>query len=113
MITNTSAAFNIIKAFEQKYSQLPQEWGSSEYQTAHFAFVKEEDGTITKNEALTFPNPVAFIAALREFYGLADAQTAAEKRKAELQALIASRMPATPPPEPPPKPSSSPFKFRK
>lgn len=113
MITNTSSAFNLIKAYQQKYSQLPQEWGSDDYRLAQFAFIKDTDGMITKKEGLVFANPSDFIAELRKFYDLADVQTAAEKRKAELQALIASRMPTTPPPEPPPKPSSSPFKFRK
>lgn len=113
MVTNTSAAFNLIKAFYQKYGQFPQEWGSGDYQVASFAFVKEKDGIVTKKVGLIFPNPTDFFTALREFYELDNVQTAAEKRKAELQALIASRMPPSPRPEAPKPPSTSPFKYRK
>lgn len=114
MISNTSAAFNLVKAFQQKYAQLPQEWGSDDYLKTQFAFIKEEDGAIIKKEGLTFADPTAFITELREFYGLADVETAAEKRKAELQALIKSRMPASPEPEAPKAPpSTSPFKYRR
>ena len=117
MITNTSSALNQIKAFQQVYGQPPQEWGG-EYQTSQFAFIKEDDGTLIKNEGLTFATPAAFIADLRAFYGLDDVQTAAEKRKAELQALIASRMPTIPEPmqyktPPSSSPSPSPFRFKK
>ncbi|MBY0538722.1 hypothetical protein K2P47_05000 [Patescibacteria group bacterium] len=117
MMTNTSSALNLIKAFVQQYGQPPEEWGDG-YQESRFAFVKEEAGTIIKNERLTFATPAAFITELRAFYGLGDAQTAAEKRKAELQALIASRMPTIPEPiqyktPPSSSPSPSPFRFKK